>query len=64
MGSEKAQKIFRRLKLDFVYIYGSVAREQMMWWSDIDFAIASPKFLDLTANQHVSLLGEIIHSID
>ncbi|MHA1713480.1 MAG: type VII toxin-antitoxin system MntA family adenylyltransferase antitoxin [Candidatus Ranarchaeia archaeon] len=63
LKSVQAQKIFKRFGLEFVYLYGSAARKQMMWWSDVDLAIYKSRLSRLSVDQKLRLLQDLIVSL-
>ncbi|MHA1917062.1 MAG: nucleotidyltransferase domain-containing protein [Candidatus Ranarchaeia archaeon] len=64
LKSEKVKKIFDKWELNFIYLYGSTARNQINWWSDLDLAISSSKLLKLSVNQQIDFLGESIDTLE
>lgn len=55
----ETDQISKRYQFKFVYLAGSVAREEHNKWSDIDIFVSFPKFLEMTTEEKYQVLGEI-----
>lgn len=51
--------ISKKYNFRFVYLAGSVAREEHHKWSDIDIFISYPEFLNMSSEDKYNTLGEI-----
>ena len=47
-----------------MYLFGSVVKNQMMWWSDIDLGIYTSHFSRLTSDNQLELFQELIITLE
>ena len=61
----ETDQISKRYQFKFVYLAGSVAREEHHKWSDIDIFVSFPKFLEMTAEEkyRVFFAGELVYKV-
>jgi len=51
--------LYRDLKLNFVYLAGSLVRGEHAWWSDIDVFVSSSDYIQMDANSKWEFLKRI-----
>ncbi len=55
----RLNEIFNQFSIRFAVLYGSVARGNNNWQSDIDIAVSWPQFLTFSAQEQYKKLGQL-----
>lgn len=56
---KETEWISDKYNIRFVYLAGSVAREEHHKWSDIDIFVSFPEFLEMSSEEKYNTLGDI-----
>jgi predicted nucleotidyltransferase len=56
---KETEWISEKYNFRFVYLAGSVAREEHHKWSDIDIFVSFPEFLEMSSEEKYNTLGDI-----